>query len=512
MIGGLILASFYVPFVLHPHFSETFSYIADQRIGGQFPYNNLREVFLLTTLYSTTYYVLLMIALAVIGLIAAYRRAFKFGWLLAIPIVLNLIFTIWDPTWLTINDTDYTVIFFALVLWPIILLPRLKREARALWLWFGLVSVVALFFTTRPYTHVYVFFIPWALLCGMMIEEAWQALQARVGKGTSLAIGVPVALCTIALFGTYAYWYFIYNEVEILANWHTERPRGFWTAYDSPPATGIFGFPFKNGWKVIGVQYQEGELEGVFDTNEKRDWTFNWYTRGEEFCQREHDYYFLIDRLLPNYEEARQSFAQELEPDHQLLANVLVNGKVGLQSFQKGETPLEAQTFEISDYEERFDHSGPDFKLGYPTISAPIQHPLRYRLGEHIWLEGYSLEEDHARPGESVRLTLYWRSTAKLHTSYTVFNQILEPDTTMVGQLDAQPGCDKQTTNKWSVGELVEDQYRIPIFPDAKPGSYPLLIGMYQPDPFENLPIYDANGQLIGHSIELTQITIESTP
>lgn len=520
LIGALILASFYIPFIQHPHFSETYQYITNQRIGGQLPYNNLRDFFLLTTLYSTTYYLVLMIGLVTIGMIVAYRRAFQNGWLLAIPIVLNLLFTAWEPEWLTIGESDYTVFFFALMLWPIILLPRLTPEARTIWLWFGLVSLLTLFFTNRPYTHVYVFFIPWALLSGMTIGEGWRGLQARVGSGTSIAISLPIALCAILLFGTYAYWYFVYNKVEILANWQTHRPRGFWTVYDQPLDTGIFGFPLKNGWKAIGVQYQEEQIKGIFDTNEIRNWTFAWYTRGQVFCQRDHDYYFLVDRLVPGYQGKRQTFAEQIEPDHQLVTSVLVNDKARLESYKKNdkpqaeELPLEAQRLDISQYEQRFDRqfSGSDFKLHYPTIEPTIQHPLRYRLGEHIWLEGYSLERDHVQANESLFLTLYWRSTAKIWTGYTVFNQILEPGVAMYGQLDAQPGCDKHTTDKWSVGELVEDQYRIPIFPDAKPGSYPLLIGMYQPDPFENLTVYDANGQPIGNSIELTHITVEPSP
>ena len=53
--GGALLGAFYVPYVLNPRFAATYNYLTDRRIGGSPPYNNLLDVFLRTTLYSTTY-------------------------------------------------------------------------------------------------------------------------------------------------------------------------------------------------------------------------------------------------------------------------------------------------------------------------------------------------------------------------------------------------------------------------------------------------------------------------
>lgn len=36
LLGGAILALFYVPFVLHPSFATTYDYIAGSRIGNTF--------------------------------------------------------------------------------------------------------------------------------------------------------------------------------------------------------------------------------------------------------------------------------------------------------------------------------------------------------------------------------------------------------------------------------------------------------------------------------------------
>ncbi len=68
-LGGAILAAFFVPYVLHPSFRNTVAYLADERIGGSLPYNHLADFFLRTTLYDTTYAVLLWVGLATLALL-----------------------------------------------------------------------------------------------------------------------------------------------------------------------------------------------------------------------------------------------------------------------------------------------------------------------------------------------------------------------------------------------------------------------------------------------------------
>ena len=77
VVGGALLASFYLPYVIHPRFEATLHYLTDRRIGGSPPYNNLDDVFLRTTLYSTTYYVLLAIGLTLLGMIRIYFRGMR---------------------------------------------------------------------------------------------------------------------------------------------------------------------------------------------------------------------------------------------------------------------------------------------------------------------------------------------------------------------------------------------------------------------------------------------------
>jgi hypothetical protein len=75
--GRAVLGVFYVPFIVNERFAATYTYLTDRRIGGSPPYNNLNDVFLRTTLYSTTYYVLLLIALTALAVIRTIRQHFR---------------------------------------------------------------------------------------------------------------------------------------------------------------------------------------------------------------------------------------------------------------------------------------------------------------------------------------------------------------------------------------------------------------------------------------------------
>src|SRR3712207_4505742 len=135
-----MLALFYVPFVLHPSFSTTYNYIAGSRIGTTFPYNNLEDFFIRTTLYSTTYYVALMVAATVAGLAGVYWRTFP-RMVAVVAILLLVGGVLWStvrPLWLFINGEEHTWLFFALALLVAWVSPRISLEERMAWLWFGL--------------------------------------------------------------------------------------------------------------------------------------------------------------------------------------------------------------------------------------------------------------------------------------------------------------------------------------------------------------------------------------
>ncbi|MBV7336093.1 glycosyltransferase family 39 protein [Chloroflexi bacterium TSY] len=527
LVGALIVASFYIPFVLNPNFAITYAYISVNRIGGSFPYNNLVDVFERTMLYSSSYYFFTLVGLAVGAVVLIYWRGLVRPWrTLVIALFLaGVMLTILIPDWLTIStlpeeSNDYTWIFFAFILLLAWFLPNFPTEERVAWIWFGAPMILSLFFVRTPNTHVYGFFIGWALVAGLMLSQIWRWLQNGLGRRMAMTIGIPVAVSALLLFGTYEYWYFSHTDVEILRTWRENRPRGYWVPYEMPTNMSIFGFPFRNGWKTVGVLYEEGLLEGAFETN-GRDAVSDWYTRGRSYCPRDHKYFIFSHAVEPAEADGLLELQQGLEEEYQLFGTVQVNGQQRLHIYQRdierstNDAPS-PQMFVHDEYQDAFDErlAGPTFERSGSIAPAlaeqTIQHPLDLRFGDSIWLKGYRVNATTVQPRRDLVVTLYWQSAAPVERAYTAFNQIIDPsDFRKAGQRDGEPVCNRRPTNSWLPNELIADRHWVSVFPDAIPGTYTLLIGLYDRETGERLPISTRDDQPMGDSLVLTEIVVE---
>ncbi len=511
LTGGLLLASFYLPFVLHPAFYDTYYYLTDYRMGGGSIFNHLAEFFARTTIYSSTYYALTLVGLTTVGLLARYRyiRPHWLGWLLGLGFVVGLIVTFWQPTWLQVGDTDWIWVFFTAALIGLWFTPHFPPGERMVWLWFGGPMILALFFTAIPNTHVYSFFIPWTLLGGMMLGKGWHWLVQRVHLPAARWVAIPAAVALIGIFGFYEYWLFVYNGVEVLRTWPEQRPRGYWTVYDMPVEVAIFGFPNNNGWKAVADLYDKGTLRGNYDTN-TRDVTAEWYTRGRFYCPGDDlNYFMLVHPVEPTLNDEYLELRNTIEDQHQLYGEVFVQGEPKLRIYQRTSANLEPRQLNLEEYEARFDRelSSPRFERIGPVAPAMIRNPVNYRFGDSIWLRGYRFADDDARPGEVLQVTLYWETTAHIPLDYNVFAQVIDlSDLAKAGQSDSQPGCGLIETSTWLPGEIISDRHRLVMLPDARRGNYTLIIGLYLDE--ERLPIYNADGAELGTQLELTTVEI----
>ena len=513
VVGTVMLASFYIPFILNPSFGITYAYITVNRIGTTFPYNNLVDVFERTTLYSSIYYLLLLIGCAVISLAMIYKRNLRglAAWIAIALLCAGVAVSFWQPTWLTVAGHDQTWLFFAAAIAAAWLMPDFTVEERTVWIWFGVPLVFMLFFTLTPNTHVYGFFIPWTLIAGMVLACGWQRLRQRHGVRVARLIAVPVAVFLIALFGNYEYWYFAATDLEVLRTWRENRPGGYYVTYDMPTRMSIFGFPLKNGWKAVGALYADGILDAPFDLHGKEP-VADWYTRGTGQCPRDHVYYLWHESVEPADLGYNTVVRQQIEEQgYQSFGVVEVNGQPRLRIYKLSDTPVAEQLFSVEDYEERFDYelSGPIFTKNGPNASPEIEHPLDLRFGDSIWLKGYSLDKNEAEAGAGLQLTLFWQATQPVPEAYSIFTQVIDmTDYHKAGQRDGEPVCNQLPTDYWRPGDVIVDRYYIPLFSDAPPGTYSLLIGMYGTSTGERLDIFDPNGQPVGDAFGLTDVTV----
>ena len=100
------------------------------------------------------------------------------------------------------------------------------------------------------------------------------------------------------------------------------------------------------------------------------------------------------------------------------------------------------------------------------------------------------------RPGQPLRLTLYWQALAPLPHDYTVFVHLRNADGGTVAQADHRPLGNMYPTTLWPVGETIREGSDLPLPPDLPPGNYELWTGLYLLETGERLPLQnDASGE-----------------
>jgi hypothetical protein len=120
--------------------------------------------------------------------------------------------------------------------------------------------------------------------------------------------------------------------------------------------------------------------------------------------------------------------------------------------------------------------------VSFPSASATTQK-VDAALDNGIVLDAYRIGSRTLRPGDTLDLTLVWRDAqGPTRDRWKVFTHLLDANSNVVAQRDAEPADNLRPTTGWNRGEQIEDNYGIAIPPDLPPGSYTLEIGMYVGD------------------------------
>jgi len=105
--------------------------------------------------------------------------------------------------------------------------------------------------------------------------------------------------------------------------------------------------------------------------------------------------------------------------------------------------------------------------------------PLNARLGEAVALEGFAWQLDRSM----LQVALRWSTDTLVAADYTVFVHLVDPEDgdRLVGQGDAPPLDGRWPTSLWLPGITLDDVHTIPLSGDLLPGTYHLLVGLYDP-------------------------------
>jgi len=146
------------------------------------------------------------------------------------------------------------------------------------------------------------------------------------------------------------------------------------------------------------------------------------------------------------------------------------------------------------------------------VFTAPeTRYPSGANLGDLVTLIGADLDRTTIKPGETLHLTLYWQTRVRIEKSYTVFTHLLDTDSHIWAQQDGIPVSGARPTTGWVPGEVVRDEYRLIVDPQAPPGNYVIEVGLYDAsDPtLPRLAVLDRSGQPVDDRVLLAEVRVE---
>ena len=108
----------------------------------------------------------------------------------------------------------------------------------------------------------------------------------------------------------------------------------------------------------------------------------------------------------------------------------------------------------------------------------------------------------------TLTLTLFWQAEGASAVPYAVSVQLLDESGMLRVQHDQQPGDGAFPTTSWVQGEVLSDTYQLELPADLRPGSYRLIVRMYDPTTLAVLPATGADGGLAGDSLTLATVEI----
>jgi hypothetical protein len=141
-----------------------------------------------------------------------------------------------------------------------------------------------------------------------------------------------------------------------------------------------------------------------------------------------------------------------------------------------------------------------------------MQYETQIRFGEQILLLGYDQDTGRAAPGESANFRFYWQVTQTPLDNYSLFLHLLAPDTDVpMAQADGAPARPERPTLSWNDPSetLISQPFTLPLPRDAQPNLYRVVIGLYNYQTGQRLPVIDlSTGEVLGDGLSLTQIEV----
>ena len=152
---------------------------------------------------------------------------------------------------------------------------------------------------------------------------------------------------------------------------------------------------------------------------------------------------------------------------------------------------------------------GTEYTLGTVRVARPdeppspaelaIQHALMEDLEGEVQLWGYNLASEELRPGDALRLTLFWRALSQMERDWRLLLRIRGAQGEVLAEGEFALANADHPTSQWVEGEVVRGQYDLTLDPAAPPGEARLTLNL----------VDEATGQrLLGRDLALAELKI----
>lgn len=136
--------------------------------------------------------------------------------------------------------------------------------------------------------------------------------------------------------------------------------------------------------------------------------------------------------------------------------------------------------------------------VGYLLVADTAAQPSGETLaifGEQILLqrseEAAPPTAQQLLPGATIHFTLHWQALVRPAGDYTRFAHVIGPGGALITQQDQPPLAGFYPTSAWQPGYTVRDEVELQVPPTAPPGTYQILVGFYEPQTGQRLPVQD---------------------
>lgn len=157
--------------------------------------------------------------------------------------------------------------------------------------------------------------------------------------------------------------------------------------------------------------------------------------------------------------------------------------------------------------EQKLEIVAPERQTDLPAMG----HKIGANFDDRATLLGYDLSPSSPQPGDTLRLTLYWRAEREMRQSYKVFAHLLDAEGRIHAQHDAVPADWTRPTTGWLPGEIVTDAHELTLDAGAPPGEYLLEVGLYEEQTGIRLPLLDSAGRAVDERLVLEMMRVKST-